>query len=92
MADVLVTCINKADRSSTHEGITHLGGPGGGGWKWPRQQIVNSIKSGYNTFYTSVGGRRAGVGVVNGPSGEYLRTHADGVWNDNLLALMECVG
>jgi len=22
--------------------------------------------------------------------GKYVRTHADGKWNDNLLALMEC--
>ncbi|MSP44398.1 MAG: DUF3892 domain-containing protein [Xanthobacteraceae bacterium] len=29
---------------------------------------------------------------MNGPSGEYLRTHADGYWNDNLLALRECSG
>jgi hypothetical protein len=29
---------------------------------------------------------------VKGPSGEYVRTHANGVWNDNLLALDECAG
>ena len=34
---------------------------------------------------------RANVGVVNGPSGKYVRTYADGKWNDNLLALPECV-
>ena len=30
------------------------------------------------------------VGVVDGPNGKYLRTYADGKWNDNLLALPEC--
>jgi hypothetical protein len=27
------------------------------------------------------------VAVVNGPNGKYVRTHADGKWNDNLLAI-----
>jgi hypothetical protein len=87
MADVLVTCINKLPRNSTHEGITHLGGPG---WKWPRHDVILSIENGTNTFFTAVGGRRANVGVVPGPTGKYVRTHADGYWNDNLLALPEC--
>ncbi len=87
MADVQVTCINKQPRNNTHEGITHLGGAT---WKWPRQQVVNSINARTNTFYTLVNGKRADVGVVNGPNGPYVRTHADGYWNDNLLALSEC--
>lgn len=90
MADVVVTCINKDPRNNTHEGITHLGGPGGGGWKWTREQVITSIKAKTNTFYTEVGGKRAYVGVVNGPNGEYLRTYADNSWTDNLLALPEC--
>lgn len=87
MADVQVTCINKQPRDNPHEGITHLGGTT---WKWTRQQVIDSIKNKANTFYTLVGGKRAEVGVVNGQNGEYLRTHADGYWNDNLLALAEC--
>jgi len=90
MADVQVACINKVPRDNPHEGITHLGGPGGGGWKWTRQQVIDSINAGTNSFYTEVGGKRAYVAVINGPNGQYLRTHADGVWNDNLLALREC--
>ncbi len=87
MADVQVTCINKVPRHDPHQGITHLGGPT---WRWTRQQVVDSVNSGTNTFYTLVGGRRANVGVVNGPAGPYVKTYADGVWNDNLLALPEC--
>jgi Protein of unknown function (DUF3892) len=90
MADVVVTCINKQPRDNTHEGIIYLGGPGGGGWKWTRQQVVESINARTNSFYTQVGGKRADIGVVQGPKGPYLRTYADGVWNDNLLALPEC--
>lgn len=87
MADAQVTCITKPNRNSSHEGITHLGGAT---WKWTRQQVVDSINARTNTFYTMVNGKRADVGVVNGANGQYVRTHADGVWNDNLLALPEC--
>lgn len=87
MADVQVTCINKVDRNSSHEGITHLGGST---WKWSRSQVITSIRGRTNTFFTQVARRRADIGVVDGPHGPYVRTYADGVWNDNLLALKEC--
>jgi hypothetical protein len=87
MADVQITCINKQPRQNPHEGITHLGNSTG---KWTRQQVIDWIEGNTNTFYTRVGGNRANVGVVNGPNGKYVRTYADGKWNDNLLALPEC--
>jgi hypothetical protein len=87
MADTQVTCINKVPRDDPHEGITHLGGAA---WRWTRQQVIDSIEAKSNTFYTLVGGKRANVGVVNGPHGKYVQTHADGQWNNNLLALAEC--
>lgn len=87
MADVQVTCINKQPRQNPHEGITHLGGPS---WRWTRQQVIESINAKSNTFYTWVNGNRGDIGVVNGPNGPYLRTYADGKWNDNLLSLPEC--
>ena len=88
--DLQVTCINKQPRQNPHEGITHLGGPGGAGWWSTRQQVVDAINRREHTFYTHVNGNRANVGVVEGPNGPYVRTYADGVWNDNLLALPEC--
>lgn len=87
MADVQVTCINKQPRENTYEGITHLGGAG---WRWTKNEVVNSIEAGTNTFYTLVSGNRGNIGVVNGPNGKYLRTYADGRYNDNLLSLPEC--
>ena len=87
MADARVTCITKPDRYSQHEGITHLGGQG---WQWTRQAVIDSIEAKTNTFYTLVDGKRAEIGVVNGPAGKFLRTYADGAWSDNLLALPEC--
>ena len=36
-------------------------------------------------------GKRADVGVIRVAShAPYLRTHADGDWNDNLLSLNQC--
>lgn len=87
MPDVQVTCINKQPRQDPHEGITHLGGVN---WRWTRQQVIESIEARTNTFYTLVSGNRADIGVVHGPNGKYVRTYADGKWNDNLLALPEC--
>jgi hypothetical protein len=88
MSDLQVRCINKQPRNDPHEGITHLGGDQ---WKWTRQQVITFIETATHTFFTYVGGRRADVAVVNGPNGKYVRTHADGQWNDNLLALPECL-
>ncbi|KYK45164.1 hypothetical protein A1D31_11065 [Bradyrhizobium liaoningense] len=87
MADVQVTCINKQPRDNTHEGITHLGNSTG---KWTRQSVIAWIEAGSHTFYTLVNGKRADVGVVQGANGKYVRTYADGYYNDNLLALPEC--
>lgn len=86
MADVLVTCVTRS--ANNHESITHLGNPGV--WRWTKLEVIQSIEAGTNTFYTRADGRRADVGVVNGPNGKYVRTHADGYYNDNLLALPSC--
>ena len=92
MADVRVTCINKFNRLSSHEHITHIGGAT---WNWTREQVIQSIEAGTNTFFVrdSNTGKRSEVGVVRPTDGRrpFLRTHADGLWNDNLLALPECL-
>ncbi|MFZ4841133.1 DUF3892 domain-containing protein [Mycetocola saprophilus] len=41
-----------------------------------------------NSAVVGSGRNQVQVGVVNPPSGQpYLRTHADGVWNNNLVNL-----
>jgi hypothetical protein len=88
MADVQVTCINKPHPQSPHEHITHLGGAN---WKWTREQVIVSIDAGTNTFYVLAGGKRSDVGVVReAGKAPFVRTHADGYWNNNLLALPQC--
>jgi len=52
------------------------------------QQIIAWIEGKQFLFYTLVGGRKAYVGVRRDiGKAPYIRTYADGVWNDNLLAL-----
>ncbi|CAH0279342.1 hypothetical protein SRABI27_03728 [Pedobacter sp. Bi27] len=89
MADSRITHIRKKDRNSTSEHITHAGVPGS--WYWTREQIIESINKSTNTFFVEENGNRSNVGVVNPTDGRspYIRTHADGKWNDNLLALPE---
>lgn len=88
MADVQVTCIKKQDHNSSYEGITHLGNPNSadGGWIWPREDVIATIEAKLNTFYTLVDGNRGDIAIVAGPNGKYVRTYADGKWNDNLLS------
>ena len=89
MADVQVSCILKV--SDTRDGITHVGGPGGGGWCWPISNVIASIDARTNTFYTLVNGKRAEIHPQPGPGGKrYLRTDADTSVKDNLLSLPLC--
>ena len=92
MVDVLVTCITKPHPNSTHEHITALGNPRAN-WKWVREKVIASIDAKENTFYTldPRTGKRANIGVVRPTDrAAYVRSYADGVWNDNLLAMDQC--
>lgn len=92
MNELQVTCINKPDRMSSHEHITHIGNAMGN-WKLTREEAIRRIEAKQEAFYTvdSTTGKKVYIGVVR-EAGKvpFLRTHADGKWNDNLLALNEC--
>lgn len=90
MADVQVTCIIKPNKDSPHEHITHLGGRE---WLWTREKVIKSIEEKTNTFYVvdPLSRTKAYVGIIR-PEGlnPYVKTHADGKWNNNLLSLNQC--
>ncbi|MEU0940981.1 DUF3892 domain-containing protein [Embleya sp. NPDC005971] len=88
---IQITAI-RLSSGTTHEHIIHLW------WKNPadgktgdntRAQIVSWIEDQNGKAYTDDGkGHRADVAVVTPRQGEkYLRTHSDGAWTNNLLAL-----
>lgn len=92
MKEYEVNCVNKPHRSSRHEHITHIGHTGNK-WRITRESAISRIESKTEAFYTvdKTTGKRAYIGVVReAGKAPFLRTHADGKWNDNLLAQSEC--
>ncbi|WP_107313537.1 DUF3892 domain-containing protein [Burkholderia metallica] len=93
MKEYEVNCVNKSNRGSRHEHITHIGHTGNM-WRLTTDVAIARIESKSEAFYTvdRTTGKRAYIGVVREGGGKapYLRTHADGKWNDNLLAQGEC--
>jgi hypothetical protein len=91
MPELQITCINKPHHQSPHEHITHIGNLREK-WRVPREEAVLLIDADPHQFYTlDHKAKKCYVGVVREKNkNPYLRTHADGEWNDNLLAQVEC--
>jgi hypothetical protein len=88
---IKITAIRQSGGSG-HEHITDLwwtNPASGKTGQSSRAQLVDWIENGGGKAYVEDQyGGRADVGVVTPGSGpKYLRTHADGRWTDNLLAL-----
>ena len=97
MKEFLVTCINKPNRMSSHEHITHIGNitnDPANRWRLAREEAIRRIEAKEEAFYTvdRATGNKMYIDVVREAGrNPFLRTHADGKWNDNLLALPECL-
>jgi hypothetical protein len=64
-------------------------------WRMTREEAIRQIDAKEAAYYTI--DRSTGLKVYIGVVREaykvpFLRTHADGKWNDNLLALADCDG
>jgi hypothetical protein len=98
MKEFLVTCINKPNRMSSYEHITHIGNitnDPANRWRLAREEAIRRIEAKEEAFYTvdRATGNKMYIDVVRETGrNPFLRTHADGKWNDNLLAQTECDG
>jgi excisionase family DNA binding protein len=86
--DILVTCASKQALQNPHTGVTHLGDAT---HSWTRDEVITAIEDGSRTFYTLVDGKRSDVAIYDGPYSRYIRTRADGHWDDSLLGLADYV-
>lgn len=92
MKEYEVNCVTKPNRNSAHDHITHIGNTIAN-WRLTRESAIKRIEAKTEAFYTvdRSTGNRAYIGVVReAGKNPYLRTYADGKWNDNLLAQAEC--
>jgi hypothetical protein len=90
---VEIKCINKTDRENPHERIQYIGGwPGADTPRWRRSQpqAIIDIETGTYDYYVSVTGRTVDVVVATHNGNKYIKTTADGIHPNNLLALPEC--
>lgn len=87
----LISCINKDDRLSPYEAITHVGGVANSRWKITQKRAIDLIENEGWTFYVDVGNDRVKVVVAESRYGnKYIKTEADGDPPNNLLSLPEC--
>jgi hypothetical protein len=87
-----ILCINRRTRTDPHERILFVGGVNNDRthWKLALDEAIAGIKNGKWTFWTMGSGKRTDVIVATHNGNEYLKTRADGVQPDNLLALPDC--
>lgn len=87
MAYLQVTC-HTPDGADADQRIDAIGGDG---WYHPIDDAIRNIESYVHNYWTSVAGVRADAIVAKRANGrKYLKTTADGIEPNNLLALRRC--
>ena len=85
-----ITCINKSDRDSLYERITHVGGGALlGGWRLTSDEAIDAIAHG-EKFHVGSGDEAVNVRVDERDGQKYLTTAPDDSKKNNLLSLPEC--
>ncbi len=89
---VEIKCVKKQPRNDPHQRISRVGGLNYDGQRWglSLDDAIAGIENGLYTFWTMGGGKQANVVIAYHNMNKYLKTVADTVQPDNLLALPEC--
>jgi Protein of unknown function (DUF3892) len=86
-----IKCINRTEKMSPHERITHVGGFETSRWKITLNDAIRKIERGEQVFSVQAHRKMVGVIVAVSPSGiKYLKAEVDGDQPDTLLRLPEC--
>lgn len=87
-----IKCINKDNRLSAYERITHVGGFGTKQWKLEVATVIGRIERGEEAYYVSrpQGDTVDVIVAVSRFGNKYIKTTADGDEPNNLLSLPEC--
>jgi hypothetical protein len=88
MTDIQVKCHKPDDKDKDRR----IEGLGGSGWYKDIDTLIREIDNGINTYWTTTpAGQRTTVVVRKRDNGrKYLKTEADGIEPNNLLALPKC--
>jgi hypothetical protein len=87
MASLQVTC-HVPDGADSDKRIDAIGGYG---WKLAIDDAIRNIENGENNYWTYAANARVEVVVAKRSNGrKYLKTTADGIEPNNLLALARC--
>jgi hypothetical protein len=89
MATFQVTC-HKPDNSDPDRRIQGLGGTSGGGWYREIDFLISLIERGDRFWTTDRNGNSVWIIVATRNRRKYLKTEADGIEPNNLLALPNC--
>lgn len=89
-----IKCINKENRYSIYERITHIwwANPSWSNWKLTQKEAVDSINSKKYSFFVNIGWDKVNVVVAKSRFWhDYIKTENDWDEPNNLLSLRECV-
>jgi hypothetical protein len=89
----LIRCVVRSDLVNHDRRIRGIGGvtPDGAHWRISQDEAILAIETGRWNFYVKVGGRDLPVIVAISKYGnKYIKSAADALQPNNLLALPEC--
>ena len=86
-----IKCINRTEKMSPHERITHVGGYETSRWKITLNDAIGKTERGEQAFFVQAHRKTVRVIVAVSNSGiKYLKAETDGDQPDTLLRLPEC--